>query len=94
MSITIDRSDIKIVVKNINSSKYLQQYPTSYSTLYLNPKTAMGRFFPLLMYSKTCLKRPLEKRQKLSFKTDYLLMQVESIVECSKRAFYNTFDLQ
>ena len=42
---------------------------------------------------KTCLKRPLKKTPKLVFKTYYLLMQVESIAECSKRAFCNTFDL-
>ena len=29
----------------------------------------------------------------LFFKTDYCLMQVKSIAECSKRAFCNTFDL-
>ena len=34
-----------------------------------------------------------KKTPKLVFKTDYLLMQVESIAECSKRAFCNTFDL-
>ena len=38
-------------------------------------------------YSKTCLKWPLKK------KTDYRLMQVKSIAECSKRAFCNIFDL-
>ena len=32
------------------------------------------------------------KRPKLVFKTDYRLMQVKSIAECS-RAFYNTFNL-
>ena len=40
--------------------------------------------------SKTCLKRPLQKKTKLGFKTDYRLMQVKSIAECSKRAFCNT----
>ena len=44
--------------------------------------------------SKTCLKRSLKKDQKLGFKTDYCLMQVKSIAECSKGAFCNTFDLQ
>ena len=34
-----------------------------------------------------------KKKPKLVFKTYYLLMQVESIAECSKRAFCNTFDL-
>ena len=34
-----------------------------------------------------------KKDQKLVFKTDYRLMQVKCIAECSKRAFCNTFDL-
>ena len=34
-----------------------------------------------------------KRRPKLVFKTDYHLMQVKSIAECSKRAFCNTFDL-
>ena len=34
-----------------------------------------------------------KKEQKLFFKTDYRLMQVKSIAECSKRASCNTFDL-
>ena len=37
-----------------------------------------------LHISKTCLKWPLKnKDQKLIFKTDYRLMQVKSIAECS-----------
>ena len=49
----------------------------------------------LIVYSKTCLKRPLKKIQKIVcfFKTDYRIMQVKSIAECSQRAFCNTFDL-
>ena len=38
------------------------------------------------LYSKPCLKRSLKKkkrRPKLVFKTDYRLMQVKSIAECS-----------
>ena len=35
-------------------------------------------------YSKTCLKQPLKKDQKLVFKTDYRLMQVKSIAPWSK----------
>ena len=35
-------------------------------------------------YSKTCVKRPLSKRPKMVFKTDYRLMQVKSIAESSK----------
>ena len=34
------------------------------------------------LYSKTCLKRPLKRRRKLGFKTDYRLMQVKSIAGC------------
>ena len=33
-------------------------------------------------YSKTCVKRPLSKDQKLFFSTKYHLMQVKSIAEC------------
>ena len=36
-------------------------------------------------YSKTCVKRPLSKRQKLVFNAKYCLMQVKSIAECPKR---------
>ena len=47
------------------------------------------------MFSKICLKRPLKKEhQKLVFNTDYNLMQVKSIAECSKgehSAIYSTF---
>ena len=35
------------------------------------------------IYSKTCVKRPLSKRPKMVFKTNYRLMQVKSIAECS-----------
>ena len=34
-----------------------------------------------------------KRRPKLTFKTDYCLMQVKSIAECSKKALCNTFDL-
>ena len=30
-------------------------------------------------YSKTCVKRPLSKRPKIGFKTNYCSMQVKSI---------------
>ena len=35
-------------------------------------------------YSKTCFKRPLKKKTKLFFKTEYRLMQGKSNPECSK----------
>ena len=49
----------------------------------------------LIVYSKICLKRPLNKIQKnvCFIKTDYRIMQVKSIAECSQGAFCNTFDL-
>ena len=49
----------------------------------------------LIVYSKTCLKRPLNIRQKnvCFIKTDYRIMQVKSIAECSQGAFCNPFDL-
>ena len=37
-----------------------------------------------LIYSKSCVKRPLSKRQKLVFNANYCLMQVKIIIECSK----------
>ena len=42
-------------------------------------------------YSKTCVKRPLSKSQKLFFKTNYRLMQVKSIAECSKGSILQYF---
>ena len=49
----------------------------------------------LIVYSKACLKRPLNKRHKVVcfIKTDFRIMQVKSIAECSNGAFCNTFDL-
>ena len=42
--------------------------------------------------SKTCVKRPLSKGQKLVFETNYPLMQVKSTAECSKySAILSTF---
>ena len=35
------------------------------------------------IYSKTCVKWPLSKRPKMVSKTNYRLMQVKSIAECS-----------
>ena len=36
------------------------------------------------LYSKTCIKQPLKKNTKMVFNTNYRLMQVKSIAECSK----------
>ena len=57
-------------------------------------KASMRRCFRCSHTSKTCLKQGLAKRKpKKVFKTNYRLVQVKSIAECSKRAFCNTFDL-
>ena len=37
-----------------------------------------------LVYSKTCVKRPLSKRPKLVFKADYRLIQAKNIAEFSR----------
>ena len=44
-----------------------------------------------LIYSKTCVKRPLSKRPKIDFKTNYRSMQVISIAECSKGSILQYF---
>ena len=40
-------------------------------------------------YSKTCLSGHSKRRPKLVFKTNYRLMQVKSIAECSKGSIYS-----
>ena len=49
-----------------------------------------GRVKDLFTYSKTCVKRSLSKDQKLDFKTNYHLMQVESIAR-EHSAIFSTF---
>ena len=44
-----------------------------------------------LYYSQTCLKWPLIRKTKIGFKTEYRLMQVESIAECSKGSILQYF---
>ena len=44
-----------------------------------------------LEYSKACVKRPLSKDEKMVFKTNYHLMQVKSIVQCSKGSILQYF---
>ena len=47
---------------------------------------------PVSTYSKPCLKRPLQKDQKIIFfKTNYRLMQVKRIAECSKGSILQYF---
>ena len=55
------------------------------------PNNAITCIWLLMHYSKTCLKRSLSKRPKLVFKTDYCLMRVKSIVECSKGSILQCF---
>ena len=52
-----------------------------------------GRSFHYISAVKPVLRGHSKRRPKLVFKADYRLMQVKSIVECSKRAFCNTFYL-
>ena len=49
------------------------------------------QFFPTKIYSKTCVKWPLSKDQKMFFKTHYLLMQVKTIVLQNASAILSTF---
>ena len=46
-----------------------------------------------IIYSKTCLKRPLKIDKANVLMTNDSLMKVKCIAECSKGAFCNTFDL-
>ena len=48
---------------------------------------------PACYYSKTCLSGHSKTDKTKVLKTNVSLMKVESIAECSKRAFCNTFDL-
>ena len=45
----------------------------------------------MLRYSKTCLKDRSQKAKKMVFKTNYRLMQVKSIAECSKGSILQYF---
>ena len=51
----------------------------------------IGQILNKIIYSKTCAKRSLSKRPKMVFKTDYRLMQVKSIAECSKGSILKYF---
>ena len=71
------------------AAEWLIKYPTNGGRRYL---TVFMFAYILILYSKTCVKRPLSKRPKLVFKTNYRLMQVKSIAECSKHsAILSTF---
>ena len=49
--------------------------------------------WPFGNYIKPCLKRPLKKETKIDFLDRLSLNAGQSVAECSKRAFCNTFDL-
>ena len=49
-------------------------------------------FFSVSSLETTVIVKPVLS-QKLVFKTDYRLIKVKSIAECSKRAFCSTLDL-
>ena len=59
-----------------------------------NEKTTIReQAYELTHTVKPALSSHSHKDKKLVFKTNYRLMQVKSIAECSNRAFCNTFDL-
>ena len=58
--------------------------------LRLSPTWCYYNYYEAL-YSKTCLKGHSQKDQKWVFKTNYRLMQVKSIAECSKGSILQYF---
>ena len=50
-----------------------------------------GHTLVSIYYSKTCVKGPLSNRPKIGINTDYSLMQVKSIAECSKGSILQYF---
>ena len=76
--------------------KYLRDLikGTHQSKLWWQRRLVQGIIYGCLWfkhYSKTCVKEPLSKRQKMVFNTDYCLMQVKSIAECSKGSILQYF---
>ena len=75
-----------IVEKNLHVLDYF----------YIKSENVTDRTIQRNIYSKTCLKQPLKNKTENRFSkpiTLYHFMKVESIAECSKRAFCNTFYL-
>ena len=55
-------------------------------------QTGLGSLRLKIMYSKTCLKQPLKKNSKtVFFNTNYRLMQIKGIAECSKGSILQYF---
>ena len=72
----MDKKIITIFVPNIFG--YIDLTNASFKN-----KTSIANF-QLETNSKTCIKRPLSTQPKIVFQPNYRLMQVKSIVECSK----------
>ena len=82
------------VLLTVNVPEFFFFFWRKYGLALVLDKGFQKAIFLISIYSKTGLKWPLKKKTKnCFFKTDYCLMQVKSIAECSKRAFCNTFDL-
>ena len=64
---------------------------TNFPSLLWFPPLLTFVMLDIFMYSKTCGKRPLSKDHKLVSKTNYCLMQVKSIAECSKGSILQYF---
>ena len=77
----------------------VQEMFSSHGSLLTNASSWRNTLFKLthydtpasIVYSKTCLKRPLSKGPKLVFKTNYRLIQVKSIAECSNGSILQYF---
>ena len=50
-------------------------------------------YYCQMIYSKTCVKRPLSKNRKLVFKTNYAKCRSKVLQNAPRGAFCNTFDL-
>ena len=90
----------------LNNLLFRKQYETRYQLSCKQCRSRSGGFFRSTLFSlqhefiimnqntvKPVLSGHSKRRSKIVFKTDYRLMQVKIIAECSKRAFCNTFDL-
>ena len=89
-------------VRNCNlTSSYVKMTPVHYIIIVLNQITVIRLHLTSQKsicqncenwtYSKTCEKRATQKDRKLVFKTNYFLMQVKSIAECSKGSILRYF---
>ena len=85
--------ELVTAISRLNVTDFSNKFRKSQiTTVYMNSAMTKPIFRPI--YCKACVKRPLSKRQKIGFKTNYRLIQVKSIAEGSKRVFCSTFDLK